>query len=96
MSQVDAAISAARERGVTRLLVVTTAWSGLRQPSTTERYYYVSQWAEKAAGFVRMAVVASPELIDAERFGVTVARNRGFVANVFTTEDEALDWLKSG
>ena len=41
-----------------------------------------------------MAVVAPSELIDAEKFGVTVARNNGLLADIFTSEQEALLWLQ--
>jgi hypothetical protein len=32
-------------------------------------------------------------MIDPRKFGVTVARNRGLVSNIFTTEAEARVWL---
>jgi hypothetical protein len=51
-----------------------------------------TEWASIARG-LRLAVVARAELIDPERFGITVARNRGLSANVFTSEAEAIDWL---
>jgi hypothetical protein len=38
-------------------------------------------------------MVVRPELMDPERFEVTVARNRGLVGNVFHSEKEALAWL---
>jgi hypothetical protein len=33
-------------------------------------------------------------LIDPARFGVTLARNRGLMLDVFTSEAEALAWLR--
>ena len=38
---------------------------------------------------VKVAMVVRPELIDPERFGVTVARNRGLFSNAFSSESEA-------
>ena len=35
-------------------------------------------------------------MLDPDRFGITVARNRGLFANVFTSETEALAWLLVG
>jgi hypothetical protein len=40
-------------------------------------------------------LVVRPELIDSERFGVIVARNRGLVCDVFTAEADAVAWLDS-
>jgi hypothetical protein len=38
-------------------------------------------------------MVARAEMIDPQKFGVTVAALRGLVSNVFTTEVEARAWL---
>lgn len=40
-----------------------------------------------------LAMVARPEMIDPERFGVTFAANRGLVGGVFVSEAEAVAWL---
>ena len=40
-----------------------------------------------------VALVARSELIDPQKFGATVARNRGFHADVFVSEDLAVTWL---
>jgi hypothetical protein len=53
-------------------------------------------WADEASGGVRLAMVARAEMIDPEKFGVTVAANRGLVSNIFTTELEARAWLDAG
>jgi len=34
-------------------------------------------------------------MIDPQKFGVTVALNRGLICDVFTTEAEAIAWLDS-
>ncbi len=42
---------------------------------------------------MRAVMVARPEWIDPQKFGVIVAANRGFDANVFPKEAEAIAWL---
>jgi hypothetical protein len=94
-AMIASAIRSAREQGIGKLLIDTSAWTGLPSPDTVERYYMVRNWAKVAAGRVRVAIVARPEMIDPEKFGVMVARNNGFSAEVFTSEQEALAWLNS-
>jgi len=48
-----------------------------------------------AATIPRFAYVLSEAVIDPERFGETVARNRGMPVKVFTDLDAALSWLRS-
>jgi hypothetical protein len=90
---ISAAIAFCREQKVPRLLVDTTKLTGVGTPTVVDRFEYVERWARDARGSVKVVVVARPEIIDPERFGVVVARNRGFWAHVFTAESEALDWL---
>ncbi len=87
------AIRLAAEENVTRLMIVATGLRGLPVPSTWERFSLAEEWAVVARG-VKVAMVCPGELIDPARFGVTVARNRGLMLNVFTGEDEALAWLR--
>ena len=93
-ARITAAIALAREQQVPKLLIEMSGWGRLRSPSVTERYFFVREWAEAAHRGFRMAVVAPSELIDAEKFGVTVARNNGLLADIFTSEQEALLWLQ--
>ncbi len=93
VEMVASAITLAREQRVPKLLVVTTGLTGFQSPGVVERFFFIQDWAKAADGVVRMAVVASPQFIDPEKFGVTVARNIGFYADVFTSEEEALNWL---
>ena len=45
------------------------------------------EWADEGGrGGVCLAMVARQEMIDQQKFGVTVAANRGLVSNIFTTE----------
>jgi hypothetical protein len=96
---VTTAITFARERRVRRLLVSTLQLTGIAVPTVTDRYYMAQEWADAAMGTVKLALVTRPELIDPEKFGMTVAYNMGLRANVFSSEEEALIWLlddKSG
>ena len=90
---VRAAIAAARSKQAWELLVDTRALTGFSSPNTFQRFLMAVEWAEEASGTVRLAMVAREEMIDPQKFGVTVAANRGLVSNVFTTESEARAWL---
>ena len=90
---IDAALRFARARGLREVVVNMTGLIGLASPTLFKRYSFVRQWAKTGRGRVRLAIVVQPELIDRERFGVTVALNRGLDANVFATEADAIEWL---
>ena len=90
---VSAAIAKARENGAGDLLVNTTALTGFTSPDTLDRFFAAVAWAARARGHLRLAVVARAELIDSQKFGVTVAANRGLTADIFTSEAEAAVWL---
>jgi hypothetical protein len=90
---VRAAIAAARANRLQQLLVDTTELHGFPSPDTFERFLAAVEWAEQASGGLRLAMVARPEMIDRDKFGVMVARNRGLVSNIFPTEPEARAWL---
>ena len=80
VEMVAGAISFAHESGVSRLLVVLAAVSGIQPPKLTARYRLVREWARAAEGKARVAVVTTAEMIDPGRFGVTVATNAGMEA----------------
>jgi hypothetical protein len=90
---VSAAITAARENGARDLLVNITALTGFPSPDTFARFFAAVEWAARARCQLRVAMVARADLIDPQRFGVTVAANRGLTADVFTAEAEAVVWL---
>ncbi len=92
---VTSAIAFAREQRIRKLLAVTSDLSGFQPPSVGERYFFIQEWAQAARGFVRVAIVARPEMIDREKFGVTVAANVGLISDIFVSEQEALAWLQS-
>jgi hypothetical protein len=79
--------------GVERLLVNVTGLSGFDPPNLLQRFTLAVKFASVTRSRIRIALVASPELLDPDRFGLTVARNRGLNANVFTDQAEALAWL---
>ena len=86
-------ITYAREQGMRKLLIDTTKWTGHESPSTLDRYQWATAFSEAARAAVKLAMVVRPELMDPEKFEVTVARNRWLVGNVFDSEKEALAWL---
>jgi len=87
------AITHARECGIRKLLAASTGLTGYPPPNTLERFQLGKECAEAARGAVAVALITKAEMIDPRRFGVTVARNRSMVVDVFTTEAEALAWL---
>jgi hypothetical protein len=87
------AITYAREQGMRKLLIDTTKWTGHDSPDTLERYQWANAFSEAARAAVKVAMVVRPELMDPEKFEVTVARNRSMTGNVFDSETEALAWL---
>src|SRR5262245_47537520 len=92
---VTAAITFARSLHIRKLLVDISNVTGFESPDVVSRYFYIHEWARAAGGLVRVALVARPEMIDPRKFGSTVAANVGFIADVFTTEEEALNWLQA-
>ena len=90
---VRAAIAVARMNQARDFLVDTTALTGFPSPDTFQRFLAAVEWAEEASGTLRLALVARAEMIDPQKFGVTVAANRGLVSNIFTNEGEARAWL---
>ena len=92
-SKVIEVITFAREHGMPNLLVDTTGWTGHASPDTLERYNVARAFAEAARSVVKLALVVRPEMMDPNKFEVTVAKNRWLVGNVFDSEKDALAWL---
>jgi hypothetical protein len=86
-------ITYSREQGMRKLLIDTTGWTGHASPHTLERFNVALAFAEAASSAVKLAMVVRPELMDPEKFEVTVATNRGMLGNVFDSEKDALAWL---
>ena len=89
---IKSSIVFARELQVERLLIDATHFTDML-PSVGERYFFVREWAEVANGKVKIAIVARPELIDPQRFVISVAATARLNINVFTSQTEAIDWL---
>jgi hypothetical protein len=92
VSIIATSLSTATLLRVDRFLVDATGLTGFPSPNHWQRFWMATEWADITRG-LRLAVVAREELIDPDRFGVVVARNRALLANVFTSEEEAVAWL---
>jgi len=92
-TKVIEAILFSREQRIRNLLIDTRGWTGHKSPDTMERYQFAGAFAEAARATVKLAMVVRPEMMDPDKFEVTVAQNRGLVGNVFDSENEALAWL---
>ena len=90
---INRALEYCRSRTIRKLLVNILDVTGFPPPNTIQRFVFATTWAETAKGKVVLAMVAPEKLIDPEKIGVTVAYNRGFETEVFTVEDEAVQWL---
>jgi hypothetical protein len=89
------AIAYCRNGRIDKLLIVTTGLIGASIPTLVDRFLMVEQWARESSGMVVAAMVASPEYIHPQKFGVRVAADLGLVADVFTSESDALKWLSN-
>ena len=93
-SRVIEAIRFSRKQETDKLLVDLTNWTGSESPpSITDVFYVGSDFAKAAGPILKVSLVARPEMIRPEKFGVTVATNRWMHVNIFDSEEEALDWL---
>jgi hypothetical protein len=90
---VTRAIAFCREQKIPRLLIDVTSLAQFSIPTLVDRYLMVEEWAREARGVVIVAMVALPEHIHPEKFGVKAAADSGLRGNVFTSEREALEWL---
>jgi hypothetical protein len=86
-------INYAREQKVRKLLIDTTKWTGHDKPGILERFQFAEAFSQAAYSSMAVAMVVRPEMMDPDKFEVTVARNRGLFGNVFDSEKEALAWL---
>jgi hypothetical protein len=89
----SSAIATCRENGIRKLLINATKLTGLKNPSTFERYQLSEQLADHASG-VMVAFVAPKDMIDSDHFGIIIARNKGMIASVFSSEPHAQKWLR--
>lgn len=76
-------------------LLVDVGEVAFEAPSLVDRLCMVRRWAEAGGGRLRIAMVARPEFIDPDRFGVVAAANFGLAGQVFEREADALAWLRA-
>jgi len=93
---VTSAIAFCRDRGIPKLLVDGTGLVGLPIPSLVDRFLMVEEWAQEAQSMVVVVLVVPAEYIHPQKFGIRVAADFGLVADVYTSETDALRWLASG
>ena len=74
-------------------LLLDVVDAGFAPPGMLERLAMVREWAQAADGRLRIAMVARPEYIDPERFGIVAAGNFGLAGQVFEREADAIAWL---
>ena len=89
------AIAYCRDHGIGRLLIVGDDLTGVSIPTLVDRFLMVEAWAQAARGMIVAAIVAHPEYIHPEKFGVRVAADFGLTVDVFTSEVDALKWLST-
>ena len=99
MELVTEGITFARSLDVRKLLVDITNLTGFEPPGVVLWYFLIHEWARTAAGTVRVALVTRPEMVDSEmvdsrKIGTAIAAEISFTADVFTTEEDALNWLE--
>ena len=87
------AISFCAEQRIPKLFANISAVEGFPSPTLAERYFIARRLAAAGRNLVQLSLVVRPEMIDPEKFGITVARNSGMNADVFPAEPEALAWL---
>jgi hypothetical protein len=71
------------------------------EPQTMERFYFATFAADSVINFAargispatRFAYVLEEPVLDARRFGETVAVNRGMLVRAFDNLDDAIEWL---
>src|SRR4026208_104063 len=68
---ITSGIAFAREQQVKKLMVVTLGLAGFQPPNVIQRFYFIHEWAKASDCFVRVVIVAHPEMIDPQKFGVT-------------------------
>ena len=93
VERVAEVIGYCRERHIGKLLVNTTALTGIHVPTLVERFLLAEEWAMVAHGMVVVALVIAPEYIHSKKFGVKVATDLGLTIDVFTADSDALAWL---
>jgi pseudouridine-5'-phosphate glycosidase len=87
------AMIAAQDAGVRRLGIDVSTATGLGSPHTGTRLDVVREWAAAARPGLALAFVGPESIMDAQRVGLAVARGFGLLIDVFTSREDAIDWL---
>ena len=92
-------IAFARSLNIQKLLVDITNLEGFEPPGVVLRYFLIHEWARAAGRTVCVALVTRPEMVDSKmpdprKIGTAVAADIGFTADIFTAEEDALNWLE--
>ena len=86
----------AEERELMAVLVDARGLGG-PTPSTTERFalgVLLAETQRRQSAYIHMIVVGDEPFVSHDKFGETVAVNRGAVGKVFTDIDEAVTWIE--
>jgi len=89
--QITEILKACIDRKSRKVFVDFTALGG--SWSLVDRYELGTAGARFAPHVSRVAVLAKPEMIDPEKFGVRVAQNRGLRIELFDDREKAVRWL---
>ncbi|HLF93675.1 MAG TPA: STAS/SEC14 domain-containing protein [Planctomycetota bacterium] len=89
--QIAEVLEACIVRKPPRLLVDMTAIEGVW--STMDRFEIGTLGAQLAPHVGRIAALTQNTMIDPEKFGAQVARNRGLTVDVFDDREKAVAWL---
>ncbi len=92
---INRAIAHCRDRSIAKLLVDATGLVGVGVPTLVDRFLMAEAWAQEARGMVVVALVIHAEYIHPQKFAITVARDFGQTFDVYTSEKDALEWLRS-
>ncbi len=95
VAHISSAFAYCRAHRKAKLLVNLTGLVGVAIPSLVDRFLMIEEWALESKGMVVAAVVAHPEHIHPEKFGLRLAADLGLVVNIFANEEDALQWLLS-
>ena len=92
---IDDSLRFCKENDIIRLLANVTEAGPFPSPSVTDRFWFITKWAESARGLVMLSIVAPEDIIHPEKIGKLFASNRGLQGDIFTNEAEAIEWLCS-
>src|SRR5215204_607979 len=91
---IDEAVRYCRDNEIPGLLVDITDVTGFPSPSTSDRFSFITKWADTADGSVALSMAVVDEMIDPDKVGVTIGANRGLRCDVFTSKTDARRWLR--